>query len=74
MKKQILNLGKALNKANQKQIIGGSFSSCDTYSGPICYGIRNGVCGSCADYNALPPEYKMCALVHSDCINGIEPL
>jgi hypothetical protein len=30
MKKQILNLGKALNKAEQKQIIGGVAGPCST--------------------------------------------
>ncbi|MGG6231625.1 hypothetical protein [Tenacibaculum sp. SDUM215027] len=66
MKKSILSLGKALDKTNQKQINGGS-SSCNTYSGPPCYGISNGVCGTCSQYQALPQEHKSCVLVHADC-------
>ena len=66
MKNQILNLGKILNKADQKLISGGTYS-CDTYSGPPCYGINNGVCGTCSQYQALPLEHKKCVLVHADC-------
>jgi hypothetical protein len=67
MKKQILNLGKALNKVEQKQISGG-VSSCDTYSGPSCYGRISGMrCGTCEAYHALPNEHKMCVFVSVDC-------
>ncbi|TYQ00344.1 hypothetical protein C7447_101956 [Tenacibaculum adriaticum] len=34
MKKQILNLGKALNRAEQQKINGGKFICC--YNNPIC--------------------------------------
>ncbi|CAM1355163.1 MULTISPECIES: hypothetical protein [Tenacibaculum] len=34
MKKQILNLGKTLNRIEQKQINGGRFICC--YNNPIC--------------------------------------
>ncbi|GFD81083.1 hypothetical protein KUL118_39450 [Tenacibaculum sp. KUL118] len=64
--KSILNIGIAISKTNQKQINGGG-SSCNTYSGPPCYGIRNGVCGTCSQYQALPQEHKGCAFVHIDC-------
>lgn len=66
MKKSILNIGKVLDKDSQKQINGGT-SSCDTYSGPLCYGLNNGVCGTCSQYQALPLEHKKCVLVHADC-------
>ncbi len=37
MKKSILNLGKTLNKKEQKNINGGILYSCSTgYSGPRC--------------------------------------
>ncbi len=47
MKKSILNLGKALEKAEQKQINGGA--SCPTYSAKRClacggYPLPNGCC------------------------------
>ena len=67
MKKSILNLGKALNKADQKQINGGA--SCNTYSGPGCYGIDNGFCGSCRDYHTLPAEHQPCVLVSINCFS-----
>jgi len=42
MKKQLLHLGKALNKAEQKSINGGATSMCEFYAGP--YG---GTCSAC---------------------------
>ncbi|CAL2104710.1 conserved protein of unknown function [Tenacibaculum sp. 190130A14a] len=62
MKKSILNLGKALNKAEQKQVNGGS--SCP---GPICYGIPGMGCGTCEQYHALPDNCKMRVLVSVNC-------
>lgn len=65
MKKSILNLGKALNKAEQK-IINGGGPSCP---GPICYGISGFGCGTCEDFHSLPLECKSRVLVHSDCFD-----
>ena len=65
MKKQILNLGKALNKEEQKSICGG------VNCGPVmCFGVPFPGCGTCEDYHALPTECKSRVLVHSDCETG----
>jgi hypothetical protein len=67
MKKQVLNLGKALNKAEQKLIYGGWGPGC---SGPQCYGPVPG-CGTCEEYDMLPPsECKFMALLHIVCETG----
>ncbi|TCI91833.1 hypothetical protein [Tenacibaculum sp. M341] len=53
MKKTILNLGKSLNKTEQRSINGGN--TCASY--PICYGITSiGTvqCASCEEYYNLP--------------------
>ena len=52
MKKSILNLGEALNKADQKLINGGTTCPSDY----ICYGenFPHVNCGTCEEYNALP--------------------
>ncbi len=67
MKKQISNLGKALNKAEQKQINGGD--KCLGMPGPSCYGMPGMNCGSCEDYNALPPKYQTCVMVYVGCFS-----
>ncbi|WP_237274786.1 hypothetical protein [Tenacibaculum ovolyticum] len=61
MKKSILNLGKALNKAEQKEINGG-LNQCNTYSGPIYYDQNN-----CDAFNALPFYHQNCVMVHVSC-------
>ncbi|MEO9571163.1 MAG: hypothetical protein ABJH82_12540 [Polaribacter sp.] len=55
MKKQILNLGKALNKAEQKSINGG-----DCFTPYLCYGEANPLvtCGTCEEYNQLSQYCK----------------
>lgn len=68
MKKSILNLGKALLKADQKKINGGG--SCP---GPICYGVFDGPislnCGTCDEYNALPQDCRNRVLVSVRCFS-----
>ncbi|WP_442264473.1 hypothetical protein ACSIGC_08855 [Tenacibaculum sp. ZS6-P6] len=66
MKKSILNIGKALNKAEQRKVNGG-FGSCDDYTGPFCYADSIPGCASCAEYNALPRRHKACAFTHAEC-------
>jgi hypothetical protein len=56
-----------LDKSQQKNIIGGN--PCGSYSGPICFGIGLAGCGSCADYQALPPAVQGCVLVSFDCFD-----
>ncbi|KAB1151713.1 hypothetical protein F7018_18055 [Tenacibaculum aiptasiae] len=68
MKKSILNVGKALNKTEQKKINGGF--GCP---GPFCYGVSGMGCGTCSQYHALPSSCKGKVLVHADCFIGIEP-
>ncbi|RKF02911.1 hypothetical protein C8N26_2558 [Tenacibaculum lutimaris] len=67
MKKQILNLGKALTRTDQKQVNGGGLANCSTYSGPYCYSDIESNCGSCLEYQALPKEHKPCVLVDYYC-------
>lgn len=62
MKKTILNLGKSLNKTEQKTINGGN--SCSTYSGPIYYDQNN-----CEAFHALPLYHQHCAMVHVLCFD-----
>lgn len=66
MKKSILKLGKALNKAHQKEINGG-FGLCSDYNGPMCYSDTIPGCGSCSAYNALPRHHKICAFTDARC-------
>ena len=61
MKNSILNLGKTLNKTQQKTINGGAHP-CDTYSGPNYYDQN-----SCDAFHALPPQHQICARVHVLC-------
>ena len=54
MKKSILNLGKSLNKAEQKNVYGGGASSCNIFTGcPKCQAcaptIIGGTTGVCVD-------------------------
>ncbi|MDP2541213.1 hypothetical protein [Tenacibaculum discolor] len=56
MKKSILNLGKALNKANQKQINGGANGSCYQEGSRCCENRPWGVfcdAGRCGTYGCL---------------------
>jgi hypothetical protein len=57
MKKSISNLGKALNKAEQKQING---EGSDCFTPYLCYGALNPFvpCGTCEEYNQLPQDCK----------------
>ncbi|KAB1154006.1 hypothetical protein F7018_16100 [Tenacibaculum aiptasiae] len=63
MKKSILHISKRLSKIEQQQINGGSFSDCNTYSGPFSFDKY-----SCGDFYRLPDKYKPCVLVDPDCI------
>ncbi|WP_299887369.1 hypothetical protein [uncultured Lacinutrix sp.] len=69
MKKQILNLGKALNKVEQKQINGGS--ACAYYHQyNLCFGPVPGClpCGRMDDY----PGASTCGLLtHASCEGDI---
>ena len=53
MKRSILNLGKALQKTEQKMINGGDSSCFIPY---LCYGAPNDFvpCGTCSQYHQLP--------------------
>ena len=62
MKKIILNIGKSINKVEQKLIKGGSLEDCNTYSGPFSFDEN-----SCGDYYRLPDKYKACVLVDPLC-------
>ncbi|TDQ23973.1 hypothetical protein [Tenacibaculum caenipelagi] len=57
MKKQILNLGKALNKADQKQINGGGFGSCYQDGWKCCQTTSRGIvfcdAGKCGTYGCF---------------------
>ena len=69
MKKSIVNLGKTLNKLEQKQINGGDEScppigcyySDDPLSTPAT------LCGTCQDYHNLPQACKGKVLVSHEC-------
>ncbi|TYQ00340.1 hypothetical protein C7447_101952 [Tenacibaculum adriaticum] len=68
MKKQILNLGKALNKAEQKQV-NGEGSVCDYYiENGLCFGPVPG-CVPCSQLHAYPDAIS-CVFIHSDCFQG----
>ncbi|WP_435261356.1 hypothetical protein [Tenacibaculum sp. nBUS_03] len=62
MKKSILNLGKALKRAEQKEISGGN--SCN---GPSCYGISGMGCGTCEQYHELSNYCKVRVFVSTNC-------
>ncbi|WP_299678634.1 hypothetical protein [uncultured Tenacibaculum sp.] len=66
MKKSILNLGKALNKAEQKTIHGGS-ELCQAIgdNGPQCYSDNIPGCASCYEFRLLTGP--TCALVDAKC-------
>lgn len=57
MKKSILNIGKALKKADQKNINGGSSECFTPY---YCYGGFSPIvtCGTCEEYHQLPQHCK----------------
>lgn len=59
MKKQILNLGKALNKAEQQKVNGGVWDNCG--SDFSSYFVRN--CGDCVN-TILPGAPTFC---HKNC-------
>lgn len=61
MKKSILNLGKALDKTEQNQVIGGQATN-------FCYGpLPFSGCGTCAEYHALPRSCQMQVMVSHEC-------
>jgi len=47
MKKSILNIGKALNKAEQKMVFGGRNLQEDDNDGPCCISVNNGGFNDC---------------------------
>ena len=64
MKKSILNLGKALNKADQKNLFGGrSIDGCPD----ACYGVPGMGCRSCQEYFSLSNYYQMRVKVGVSC-------
>ncbi|MCT4699671.1 hypothetical protein [Tenacibaculum haliotis] len=66
MKKSILNLGKALNKTQQKQINGGF--DCSQFPFGICFGPVPG-CLPCNQMQNYPGASR-CALMHTSCDSG----
>lgn len=66
MKKSILNLGKQLNKVEQKKIKGGS-DLCEAIgdNGPQCYSDNYPSCASCQEFKLLTGP--TCALVDYKC-------
>lgn len=71
MKKQILNLGKSLSKAEQIAINGGSV--CDYYiDNGLCFGPVPG-CLSCNQLSNYP-DAMGCVRIHIDCFGGGTPL
>ncbi len=70
MKKSILNIGKNLSKTAQKNINGGMVNCPST---PICYGVFDGpislTCGTCREFNALPPSCQNRVLVSVRCFS-----
>jgi len=62
MKKQILKLGKTLNKSEQKSINGGL--NCGSV---VCFGMPMPGCGTCEEFFALPSACQMRVMVHVDC-------
>lgn len=71
MKKSILNLGKALNKTEQKKINGGSV--CDYYiENGLCFGPVAG-CLSCNQIEGYPGAVG-CVRIHFDCFEGGNPI
>ncbi|TDQ23969.1 hypothetical protein [Tenacibaculum caenipelagi] len=71
MKKSILNLGKALNKIEQKTINGGGEScpprGCYYSDDPL--NTPATLCGTCQDYHSLPQECQMSVLVNYKCFS-----
>ena len=60
--KQLVNLGKVLNKKAQREISGGCScggNPCDNYNGPIRV--------TCEQYFNLPPQFQMCVMVSVEC-------
>jgi len=57
-----------LDKTQQKRITGGN--PCSNYSGPICFGVALPGCGTCEDFQALPPDVQICVLSSADCIEN----
>ena len=55
--KQLVNLGKGLNKKAQREISGGN--PCRDYNGPLQV--------TCEQYFNLPPQFQRCVLVSFKC-------
>ena len=71
MKKSILNLGKSLNKRQQKIINGGNQScpprGCYYSDEPL--NTPATLCGTCQDYHNLTQECQNMTLVNYDCFS-----
>ncbi|MCF2875518.1 MULTISPECIES: hypothetical protein [unclassified Tenacibaculum] len=67
MKKTILNLGKSLNKIEQKRINGGGFVDCNQFPRSLCFGPVPGClpCDQLINY----PGAMGCVRVHIGCIS-----
>jgi len=59
MKKKFSTLGKPLTKAEQSHLKDGGV--CDGYNGPVVV--------TCEQFRALPPQYKVCVIVHPRCLD-----
>ena len=58
MKKKFSTLGKILTKSEQSSVKGGGV--CDGYNGPQVV--------TCEEFDALPPQYRICVFVHPRCL------
>lgn len=58
-KQHVLNLGKPLTKAEQKEINGSHGGPCDDYTGPIIV--------TCEEYANVPFHHKICVMTTEVC-------
>ena len=63
MLKNLSNIGKSLNKSEQKAINGG----CPPGGGNVCSGYTGPIVVTCEQYYNLPPQFTFCVLVSVDC-------
>jgi len=72
MKKSILNLGKALNKSEQKKVNGGYGNcpqNCEYFSDTVISSSFLTSCGRCSEYYQLPTSCRMNYL--TSCRGGV---
>ena len=72
MKKQILNLGKGLNKAEQKQINGGAPGGGPSYAARCYYGNMGAseLVGDVLEYNLAAEQDSICSSYGSNSFGG----